>query len=438
MGRAERLAADQSSAALDVGYVAHPAYPAGTMTTTTDTAISRRERILVLIGMLLLAANLRPAAVSVGPVLEEVTADLALSPASAGLLTSLPVLAFATVGAVAPWLARVVGLHRTVLISLGAVVAGLTSRATVDHELTFLACSMLGLAGMATANVLLPSLVKLHFPHRVGFITALYTTSLAIGLTSALTFTVPISEAAGSWRVGLGSWALLALVAALPWLRLVLHDRRPSETTHTVRVGQVMRTPLGLSMAALFGVQSMHAYVSFGWFAQLWRDAGYSPTTAGALVGLLAAVSIPLSFWLPTVAGRRQDHRSLLWTVMACYPVAYLGLIVAPYSLAVVWALLIGAGASIFPLVLTLIGLRARTASGTAALSGFTQSAGYLLAALGPFTVGVLYEATGGWAVPMSLMMVLVLPMMLLAAYVGRPIYLEDQLPTRVDAADTP
>jgi len=412
----------------------HRAYPAGTMPPPTEPATARRrQRLFVLVGLVLLAVNLRPAAVSVGPVLEELTTDLAMSPTSAGLLTSLPVLAFASFGALAPWLARVVGLHRTTLLSLGAVVAGLSVRATVDHEPAFLVFSMLALGGMATANVLLPSLVKLHFPDRIGFVTALYTTALAIGLTGALTFTVPISEATDGWRVGLGVWALLALVAALPWLRLVLHDRHLDRSVRPIRVADVMRTRLGLSMALLFGFQSMHAYVSFGWFAQLWRDAGFSPTVSGALVGLLAGVSIPLSLWLPTLAGRRNDHRSLLWGVIACYPVAYLGLILAPYSLAVVWAVLVGIGASTFPLVLTLIGLRARTAAGTAALSGFTQSAGYLLAAAGPFTVGLLYSATGGWTVPLSMMIVLVAPMLVLASYVGRPVHLEDQLRRPVD-----
>ncbi len=429
--RAERVAAYEPGSALDVGNVSHPPYPAGTM--TTSPAPSRtRGRLLVLVGLLVVAVNLRPAAVSVGPVLEEVTTALDLSPSSAGLLTSLPVLAFAGVGALAPWLARVVGLHRTMLLSLASVVVGLALRAGATGEAGFLALSMLGLAGMATANVLLPSLVKLHFPDRIGFVTALYTTALAIGLTGALTFTVPISELGGSWRVGLGAWAVLALVAALPWLPLIAHDRHAEPTSRAVRVSDVARTKLGLAMALLFGVQSMHAYVSFGWFAQLWRDSGFSPATAGLLVGLLAAVSIPLSLWLPTLAGRREDHRSLLWAVLACYPVAYAGLILAPYSLAVLWAVLVGVGAATFPLVLTLIGLRARTASGTAALSGFTQSAGYLLSAAGPFTVGVLYDATGGWTVPLLLMIALVVPMAVLAGYVGRPLRIEDQLSSRV------
>ena len=404
------------------------------MTSSPATTSAWQGRLLVLVGMLAVALNLRPAAVSVGPVLEEVTTGLDMGPAAAGLLTSLPVLAFAGVGALAPWLARVVGLHRTTLLSLAVVVVGLALRAESTSEPSFLAFSFLALGGMATANVLLPSLVKLHFPDRIGFVTALYTTALAVGLTGALTLTVPISDAGGSWRWGLGTWAVLALVAALPWLLLLTHDRHASRSVGDVRVADVARTRLGLAMALLFGIQSMHAYVSFGWFAQLYRDAGFSPTTAGLLVGLLAAVSIPLSLWLPTLAGRREDHRSLLWAVLACYPVAYVGLILAPHSLAVLWALLVGVGAAIFPLVLTLIGLRARTASGTAALSGFTQSAGYLLAALGPFTVGVLYDATGGWTAPLLLMTALVAPMTLLAGYVGRPLHVEDQLVQRVDA----
>ena len=390
-----------------------------------------RPRVLVLLGLVLLSVNLRTAAVSVGPVLAEVTAGLSMSPLTAGLLTSLPVLAFATFGAAAPWLARTVGVHRTTLASLVAVLLGLVGRVTVDSSVPFLLLSMLALAGMATANVLLPSLVKLHFPDRVGFVTALYTTGLAVGLTATLTLTVPISEAFGGWRHGLGWWAVLAALAALPWLRLIAHDRHLSEPGERVALSQVVRTRLGWAMAVLFGLQSLHAYVIFGWFAQLWRDAGYSPTAAGILVGLVAAVSIPLSLWLPTLAGRREDHRTLLWSVLACYPVAYVGLLVAPYGPAVVWALLLGAGASTFPLVLTLIGLRAHTPAGTAALSGFTQSVGYLISATGPLSVGVLYHSTGGWTVPLWLLISLLVPMALLVAYVGRPLQIEDQLPVR-------
>ena len=116
---------------------------------------------------------------------------------------------------------------------------------------------------------------------------------------------------------------------------------------------------------------------------------------------------------------------------MSCYPVAYVGLIVAPHALAVLWALVLGAALATFPIVLTLVGLRTRTAGATAALSGWTQSTGYLMAALGPFGVGVLHEATDGWTVPLLVLIALSVPLFFVGLYVGKPAHIEDQLPTR-------
>lgn len=377
---------------------------------------------------MLLSVNLRPAAVSVGPVLAEVTHGLRMSHTLAGVLTSLPVIAFAGFGAFAPWLAGRLGVHRVTLAALVTVALGLGLRASVGSPALFLLLSLVALAGMAAANVLLPSLVKLHFPDRVGVITALYTTSLAVGLTSALTLTVPVSDAFGGWRAGLGVWAIVAVVAALPWVLMIGHDQHLDAAPHSVTLLQVARTRLGLAMALFFGLQSLQAYAVFGWFAQLWRDNGYSATDAGLLVGLLAAVSIPLSLWIPAAAARRTSQRGVLLSVMACYPIGYVGLMLAPHSLAVVWAVLVGIGACTFPLILTMIGLRSRTPAGTAALSGFTQSAGYLLAAVGPFTVGAIYDTTGGWTWPLGFLLALTVPQLLIGWYAAGPRVIEDEL----------
>jgi CP family cyanate transporter-like MFS transporter len=364
-------------------------------------------------------------------VLEEVRDGLGMSAAAAGLLTALPVIAFAVLGALAPASARRFGPHRVTFVALLAAAAGLLGRALVDHQAPFLALSLLALGGMAMANVLIPSLVKRHFPDRLGTLTSVYTTALAVGLTSALVLTVPVAEAFGSWRAGLGAWAVLALVAAVPWVGLLRHDApdpgAPART-RVVRFGDVARTRLGWAMALFFGLQSMQAYAIFGWFATLWRDSGFSPALAGALVGVVAGISIPLSAWVPRLVARPGDQRAVLFTVMLMYPVAYVGLVVAPHSLAVLWALVLGAGTTTFPMVLTLIGLRASTPEGTAALSSFTQSVGYLLAAVGPFGVGVLHDLSGGWTVPLVVLAVLVVPMLVLGTYVARVNYVEDQL----------
>jgi CP family cyanate transporter-like MFS transporter len=392
---------------------------------------TRAERLLVVVGIVVLAFNLRPAAVSVGPVLNEITTGLGMSSTTAGVLTTLPVLAFAAFGGLAPWLARVLGLHRITLVSLLAVVVGLGLRSRTADVPLFLLLSLLALAGMATANVLLPSLVKLHFPHRVGLLTSIYTTSLAVGLTLSSVLTVPLSEQLGSWRWGLFAWAATAAAAALPWFGLIRHDRAPEAESHRISLAAVARTRLGWGMALFFGFQSLQAYSVFGWFAQVYRDAGFSPGTAGLLLGVITAMSIPLSFWLPAWAARMHHQAWLIGGLVACYPIGYLGLILAPVAGAWLWAVLVGVAASVFPVVLTLIGLRARTSEGTAALSGFTQSVGYLIAAVGPFGMGLVYDLTGGWTIPLIGLIVLVVPQLVAGLAVARPSYIEDAIGVR-------
>ena len=401
--------------------------------TTPEAGVRRSTagRVLVLVAIVALAFNLRPAAVSVGPVLGDIRTGLGLTGAESGLLTSLPVIAFAVFGALAPRVARLVGPHRMTLVALLAVVGGLAARAATHSVPVFLALSLLALAGMATANVLLPSLVKQHFPDRVGLVTAVYSTSLAIGLTAASAYTVPISDAHGGWRSGLLAWSFTAAVAAVPWLALVVSDRRPAARTtseRTVGLVEVARTRLGWLMALFFGLQSLQAYSVFGWFALVYRDAGFSEHDAGLLLGLVTGTSIPLSFAVPALAARFADLRLLVTALMVCYPIGYLGLVLAPHGGAVVWAVVIGIGTCTFPLILTLIGLRARTPGGTAALSGFTQATGYLIAAAGPFGVGVLHDLSGGWTVPLLVLLALSVPQLVVGLAVARPAYVEDEL----------
>lgn len=350
-----------------------------------------RRTSTVLLAILLLSINLRPTAASVGPVLTDVRHGLGMGPTSASLLTSLPVLAFALFGPLAPGLARRFGPHRVTLASLLALAVGLLLRAIVHGEVVFLFFTVFALAGMAMANVLLPSLINLHFPDNVGRVTAFYSTMLSVGLTLSLILTVPISQASGGWRMGLGVWAVAAVVAALPWIPMTTHDRALEPTPRTVGFGQVLVTRIGLTMVVFFGLQALQAYVVYGWFATLWRDAGFSAGVAGLLVGLVAATSIPLSLWAPARLARGRRPGSVVAGLMTCYVLGYLALLVSPRGLAVPAAILVGAGTVVFPLVLVLINLRARTPAGVAALSSLTQSAGYLIAGTGPFTIGLLH-----------------------------------------------
>lgn len=398
------------------------------------TRSHRLQQWVVVIGIFTLSLNLRPAAVSVGPVLKEITAGLSMSAFSAGVLTALPVLAFATVGAVTPRLAQRMGAHRLTLTAIGFVIAGLVLRASSSNTSTFLLWSFIALAGAASVNVLMPSLVKLHFPHRIGSITGLYTTSMAVGLTLASTLTVPIArwghtDGQLDWRRGLAVWAIAGVVAAIPWMVLLRHDRSVKRQRSAISLPDIARTRLGLLMAAFFGLQSLQAYSAFGWLAQIYRDAGYSAEAAGIFLGIATAVGIPLSFVVPILATRSPQSIWLIVALMTCYPVALLGLMVAPSAAPWVWALVLGTGMTTFPLILTLINLRARTTEGTAALSGFTQSAGYLLASLGPIGVGALYDLTGAWTAPLLMLIGLSILQFFAGIAVTRAGDIEDQLP---------
>ncbi|WP_307833191.1 MFS transporter [Pimelobacter simplex] len=406
-----------------------------TATVSTDAVQDTRlQRLLVVLGIVVLAFNLRPAASSVGPLLAEIRAGVPLGDTEAGILTTLPVLCFAVVGGAAPRLGSWLGLHRVALLGLLLLTGCLWARGHVHQGWLFLALSFAALAGAATANVLMPSLVKLHFPARVGQVTAIYTTSMAVGLTASSALSVPIATGSGDqvdYTRGLVAWSVTAAIAVLPWIGLIRHDLHEGRRTRSLGVAAIARTRLGWAMVGAFGLQSLQAYAIFGWFAQMCRDAGYSAEASGVLLGVVTGASIPLSLLIPVLAGRLRDQRWLLTALIACYPVGYLGFLADPRPLGWLWALAIGAGCSTFPLVLTLIGLRARTPEGTAALSGFTQSAGYLMAAVGPFGVGALHAATGSWTPSVLVLLALCVPLYLCGLYATGERYVEDELATR-------
>lgn len=380
--------------------------------------------------MLALAFNLRPVAVSIGPVLTEISRDVGLTGTTAGLLTSLPTLCFAVFGAIAPWLAHRIGAHRTILLALVALIVGQAGRLLVDHPVAFLGLSVLGLGGMAQANVLLPSLVRRHYPHRVGIATALYSLVMTIGVTLASTVTVPLAQALGGWRASLSAGVVIAVAALICWLPLASRAGRPLPGGHRdVSMISVGRTKLGWAMAILFGIQSAQAYAIFGWLPTIYRSAGMDQTTAGYMLGIATGVGIVPAFAIPAYVARTRNPSVLFLCIMACLVCGYTGLMLKPMGAPALWAVLIALGTATFPLLLALFGTRAHSPSGTAALSGFAQSVGYLIATVGPLSFGVLYAVYDSWVPPILLQLALVIPMTITGLYACRPQLIEDQLP---------
>lgn len=372
---------------------------------------------------------MRTAVTSVGASLDDIKHGLHASSSLAGVLTTLPVICFAVIGALTPRMAHHWGAHRLIVIALAFMTGGLLLRAAAGTFWLFLLFSVLALTGGAISNVLLPSLVKRHFPDEIGRMTAVYSTALAAGLTASAGLTVPLGSLVHSdngWRLGLGAWSLLSAVAILPWLPTLRHDRPDPSRPRGMSAARLVRSRIAWLLMIFFAFQSFQAYIAFGWFADLLHAHGVSHDTAGWMVAVLGATSIPVSMVVPRVDPAR--HRQVLAVLSACYLASYVGLAAAPAGGAWLWMVLNGIGSGTFPLALTLIGMRGRTADTTAALSAFVQAIGYVVAGAGPLLFGVLYDRTGGWGAPLVLLFAAFAIAVTSGWLVMRPQYVDDEL----------
>lgn len=386
---------------------------------------------VALLAVVVASLNLRPAASSVGPVLEEVRAGLGMGGGLAGLLTGLPGLSFALAGALAVGLARRVGLTAGIAWGLLAATVGLVLRATTGSAWVFLLLSAVALAGMAIGNVLVPAWIKRYGGRRQVLLATLYGTGLIAGGTLGSLLTAPLASALGGWDRALGAWGLMILLALPTWAWLTVHERRnPAEhqVTGVAPSGRVATSPTAIAMTALFGIQSMHAYVQFGWLPQVYRDAGLTATQAGWLQSLVSGVGIIGGLAMPTLIVRARSLSPYVVAFGVLLASGYLGLLLAPTTLPWLWALMLGVAGFAFPLVIALLPARTRHPQVTAQLSGFVQPVGYLVAAAGPVLVGVLHEATGGWTLVLALLAATAVPFTWAGLRASRPVYVDDEL----------
>ncbi|GJF30897.1 MFS transporter [Kitasatospora sp. NE20-6] len=411
---------------------AGPAAPTRAEAPPSAPARPRLLGWLLAAAVALAAVNLRPVVTSLGPLLDDVRADLGMSAGVAGLLTAVPPLCFAVFGLAAPGLARRIGPIAAIAAGTGAVTVGVAARAFAGGTAAFLLLTAVALAGVALANVLLPVVIKRYFPDRVGPMIGLYSMALSVGTAVAAAATVPLTGAlGGSWRAGLGLWSVLAAAALVLWLALALRHREGGESAGQARARRlpIARSGTAWALAVFLGLQSTGAYATMGWLPKIYQDAGVPDATSGILLALVMAVSVPASFVLPSLAVRRGDQRLFVVVLGLCGIAGYTGLALAAGTASWLWACLIGLSMCAFPLALTMIGLRARTPGGVAQLSAFAQGVGYLISIPGPILVGGLYQATGRWYLPLGLLALLLLPQMLVGSRAGRDRHVEDEVP---------
>ncbi|TWI45099.1 CP family cyanate transporter-like MFS transporter [Pseudomonas duriflava] len=396
--------------------------------TSSSAGIRANSRVFplsLLVGILLIAANLRAPITSLGPVLSELQSAFGLSQTQSGLLNALPLLIFAIASPFVPRLSRSIGLERALFLALWLIMGGCIFRSSGFFSALWLGTGLIG-SGIAVANVLVVPIVKRDFPHHTALCVGLYAATMAMLAAVASGISAPLSTLTTlSWKFSLGIWCALALSALIAWWphskrddthvveSLILNSKRPS----------LWRSAVAWQVSMFMALQTLVFYTLIDWFPSMVSEVGISPTQAGACLFAYQAVAVVANLITSVVIKRFNDQCILGFICSLAIIVGILGLILNP-ARAIWWLIFAGIGAGMSMVTcLTLFGLRSRDHHETSALSGMAQCVGYGLGAMGPFLAGWMHDISGGWRAPLLALLVVALAQMVFATLAGRKRY---------------
>ncbi|WP_216694650.1 MFS transporter [Dietzia psychralcaliphila] len=391
--------------------------------------------VVALVGVVLVSLNLRTAVTSLSPLLGVIDAELGLGTGGMALLGMVPTAMFALWGVLTPIVLRRMGLELLTVLAMVAAAAGQVLRALAHDPWVMGAGSLVALAGMGIGNVVAPPLVKKYFPRHVAAVSMAYITGLQLGTVVPALVAVPVDEAAG-WRVSIGWWAVLAMVAAVPWIVVILRSGPTTAGPPPAGTGgaaesmqriRPWRSPVGVALALFFGTNSLCTYAFFTWLPAVAETIGMTRAEGGLALAVYSAIGLIAALVVPWTAGRFEDPYPVVVVSVLCYLAGFAGLLWAPGAAPWLWICLLGVGPSTFPLCLTLINLRTRTQAGSAALSGFSQGVGYTAASLGPIVFGLLLSGPGLGG-GLAFLTVVLAVMCVVGRIACRPRMLEDTL----------
>lgn len=355
--------------------------------------------VILILGILLIAANLRGPITGIGPVLDQVIDSFQLTSSQAGMLTTLPLLAFAIASPMATTLAKKQGLEISLFIALVLIGLGLSTRLVDSVIILYLGTAVIGV-GIAIGNVLLPSLIKRDFQHKVAVMTSAYVLAMGVfaGSYSALLIPLAAYQDIG-WQIALASYGLITLFSLIIWLpQLKSHTKPTKDLTQSHTQGKIWHHAIAWHVTLCLGLNSFFTYIMIAWLPNILIEGGHDAQQAGVLHGAFQMASAVPGIILIPLLSKLKDQRILALSLAILGFICALGLLYFPHF-AFIWSTTLGfcAGA-IFILGLSYISLRTHHSRQAASLSGMAQCVGYLLAAIGPMFAGALHSHFDSWA----------------------------------------
>ncbi|SDJ13663.1 CynX/NimT family MFS transporter [Natribacillus halophilus] len=358
---------------------------------------------LLIAGVLLVAFNLRPGITSVGPIIPIIRESTGMANSTAGLLTTIPLLSFAVFSLVAPKLGVRYGNHVSIFVGLIILGVGILLRSTGIITAIFTGTALIGV-GISICNVLLPGVIKLSFPQKVGLMTSLYITSLNLFASFGSGLSVILSETLGlGWELSLSFWAIVTFWAILIWIPRLKEDKKIAKTSIIQRrikfSESVWSSPLAWFVTLFMGIQSFFYFSLITWIPDVLSELGLTLSLGGGLVFLLQLVGIPFSFVAPILAEKLYNQKPIVLGIGFFYILGFLGILFFPNIVIIVISIIsvgIAQGGAL-SLALAFISFRSSNNRDALVLSGMAQSIGYFLASIGPIFIGYLYDAFHTW-----------------------------------------
>lgn len=371
------------------------------------TAQKKSALGLMVLAILLVSVNLRPAISSIGPLLDTIRADLDLTSSQVSLLTSVPVFCMGLFAPLAIVFNRKLGLKASVAI-LVAAIGGFTVLRGIfpTYPVLLISAFFIGMA-IAIISPLLSAMIKRNFPTRTASLIGVYSFGMGLGATMAAGLTGIFYSIAG-WPIALASWGLLAIAAIILWLRV---EELEADASQIPVQGMAVVSPLknkrAWYMLAFFGLQSSLFFSTITWLAPIAIEKGLSIVLAGAVLTVVSIVGIIGNITLPLLLEKWPSRH--LW-ILVSISSGTIGILLLMFaSVSFIWLAAVFLGVTLgglFPLALMMPLDENSSADDVNSWTAMIQSGGYIISATTPFAIGILYDRFQNHLITLSLLLV--------------------------------
>lgn len=379
--------------------------------------MKKSEKILLILGIMFLSFNLRAPITAVGSIVDLIKNEYLLSSSGAGIITGLPLLAFAFISPIIPKISKKYPYSKLIIISLVVIFIGIYIRSYTNIQGLFLGTLLIGV-GISTGNVLIPSIIKQHFANRVGLVTSLYIASMCIFAAIGAGGSSFLAKNLG-WKNALGVWGALTFFTVIIWMsqKKVQFKEAPSTLKNDLEKvlekeeESIWKHRLAWWVTFFMGLQSLIFYALVAWLPSVVSSKGLGDSYPSTMALVFQLTAIPVTLIIPSLGTKFKKQQGLVIFICISYVLGMGLLILAKTKLLVLISVILmslGMG-GLISLSIIFITLRTSNSSKSSQLSGMSQSAGYLLAATGPLIIGYLYDFSHNWTLPLIVLMMITL-----------------------------